>query len=238
LINEASPRQLLRLRKDELVHLYVAAGLSDDPESFTKPELVEAIVASRDDIASLPPSSPPGRGGGNSSDYSSDDGNVAGDEETDDVGTMSHALPGLRRRATVNGMGQLTARALKARSLSLSQLNTYPPELSVAPKPRPDIDPAPRWAYSRVVDIISLNMFTDDETRARPRVVPLRRSVHPILFHHHLPHVFACARPLVGVLYHKLHQRKPGARPSKLSSVKMSKYVQLHRLAKKVNSRT
>ncbi|KIJ69107.1 hypothetical protein HYDPIDRAFT_105676 [Hydnomerulius pinastri MD-312] len=150
LINEASTRQLLRLRKDELVRLYIAAGLSDDTESFTKPELVEAIIAARDDIASLPPSSPPGRGDGNSSDYSSDDGNIAGDEETD-FGTKYRAPPGLRRRATVNGMGQMGSRGFKTRSLSLGEMNThlYPAELSVAPKVKNDVDVAPRRRNTR-----------------------------------------------------------------------------------------
>lgn len=135
LINEASTRQLLRLRKDELIHLYVAAGLSDDMESLTKPELVDAIISARDDVASVPPSSPPGRGDDNSSDFSSDDGNVAGDEETD-VGAKYTAASSLRRRVTVNGMNQITTRALKTRSLSLGQLNAHscPVELSAVPE--------------------------------------------------------------------------------------------------------
>ncbi|KAH7920137.1 hypothetical protein BV22DRAFT_1040182 [Leucogyrophana mollusca] len=146
LINEASSRQLLRLRKDELVRLYIATGLSDDAESFTKPELVDAIVAARDDLASLPPSSPPGRSDGNSSDHSSDDGNVAGDEETD-ISNQHKAFPnGLRRRATVHAMSPLNARNLKTRSLSLGQLNShlYPDELGVLPGARAKNDPPPQ----------------------------------------------------------------------------------------------
>ncbi|KAH7889602.1 hypothetical protein F5I97DRAFT_1845653 [Phlebopus sp. FC_14] len=141
LISEASTRQLLRLRKDKLVQLYVAAGLSEDPESFTKPELVETIVAARDDIASLPPSSPPGGLDCNSSDHSSDDGNVAGDEGTE-FGTKYYASTKLRRRATVNGLSHKDMRSLKTRSLSLGQLNahSYPDELSVAPMARNEAD--------------------------------------------------------------------------------------------------
>lgn len=135
LIKEASTRQLLRLRKDVLIRLYVAAGLSDDTESLTKPELVDAIISARDDLASLPPSSPPGRGDDNSSDFSSDDGNIAGDEETD-ASTKYMAASSLRRRVTVNGMSQMTTRALKTRSLSLGQLNAHscPVEVSMVPE--------------------------------------------------------------------------------------------------------
>ena len=70
-LNEATSRELLRLRKDELVRLYSTAGLSEDPEHLTKPDLVQAIIAARDDVASVPPSSPSGF---TSSDGSSDDG--------------------------------------------------------------------------------------------------------------------------------------------------------------------
>lgn len=123
LISEASPRELLRLRKDDLVQLYIAAGLSDDAECLTKPEIIAAIVAARDDIAELPPSSPPARGDENSSEYSSDDGNIAGDEETD---IPKHpALNGLKRRATINDLGRANGRPNKgSRSLSLSHLNS------------------------------------------------------------------------------------------------------------------
>lgn len=132
LINEASLGQLKRRRKDELIRLYTAAGLSDDVHHLTKLELAEAIIAVRDDIASLPPSSPPGRDL-NSSDYSSDDGNAAGGEETD-IGRY-RAPQGLRRRATVNLVhtNQANSRPLKTRSLSLGQINTdysYPDQLS------------------------------------------------------------------------------------------------------------
>lgn len=152
LISEAPPRQLLRLRKDELVRLYNAAGLVDDPDSFTKPELVEAIVAARDDVASLPPSSPPARPDSISSDYSSDDGNVAGDEETD-IGVKYRAPFGLRRRATVNCMSNVDARALKARSLSMGQCNVLPsPDGPTAiPKVKTDLNGAPRRKNARSV---------------------------------------------------------------------------------------
>jgi len=134
LINEASLGQLKRRRKDELIRLYTAAGLSDDVHNLTKLELSEAIIAAREDIASLPPSSPPGRDL-NSSDCSSDDGNAACDEETD-VGSRYRMPQGLRRRATVNlsHTDQANSRLLKTRSLSLGQINTnysYPDEPNV-----------------------------------------------------------------------------------------------------------
>ncbi|OJA12548.1 hypothetical protein AZE42_08138 [Rhizopogon vesiculosus] len=136
LINEASLGQLKRRRKDELILLYTAAGLSDDVHHLTKLELAEAIIAVRDDVASLPPSSPPGRDL-NSSDYSSDDGNAAGGEETD-IGNKYRVPQGLRRRATVNltHTNQANPHSLKTRSLSLSQINnySYPDELSVGSK--------------------------------------------------------------------------------------------------------
>ncbi|KAF7974846.1 hypothetical protein HWV62_11225 [Athelia sp. TMB] len=143
LINTAGPRQLLRLRKDQLIEVYTSAGLTPPSsfESLTKPEIVEAIVAAReatdddpddsdgpDESIDLPPSSP--RGG---SEYSSDgevgdeqdDGNVAGGEETDAVGSWKRPRGGnnlLRRRATVNDFGSGSGRPLKGRSLSMGQM--------------------------------------------------------------------------------------------------------------------
>ena len=150
LISEASTRQLLRLRKDELVRLYVATGLSDDTESLTKPELVDAIISARDDVASLPPSSSPGRGDDNFSDFSSDDGNIAGDEETD-AGTKYMAASSLRRRVTVNGMNQIATRALKTRSFSLGQLNTQcHVERSVVPEKKIELEIITRLVHSGV----------------------------------------------------------------------------------------
>lgn len=120
LINEAPRRQLLRLRKDDLVRLYAAAGLTEDAELLTKPEIVDCIVDSRDDIASLPPSSPPEPGSSGSSDYSSDGGNVAGGEETD-IGNRFRN--GLARRNTIHDLGQRNRRPLPSdRCYSLPQL--------------------------------------------------------------------------------------------------------------------
>ncbi|KAG1756367.1 uncharacterized protein EDB91DRAFT_1092276 [Suillus paluster] len=144
LINEASLGQLKRRRKDELLQLYTAAGLSDDVHSLTKSELAEAIIAARDDIVSLPPSSP----GRDASDCSSDDGNAAGDEETD-FGAKYRVPPGLRRRATVNLAAN--PRFLKTRSLSLGDINashSYPDELHVAPKANGALAPARRTTRS------------------------------------------------------------------------------------------
>ncbi|KAF8136481.1 hypothetical protein EV363DRAFT_736842 [Boletus edulis] len=175
LINEASVRQLLRLRKDELVRLYIATGLSDDTESLTKPELVDAIIAARDDVASLPPSSPPGRGDGNSSDFSSDDGNVAGDEETD-VGAKYTTAPSLRRRVTVNIVGQANTRALKTRSLSLGQLHPHPcpVELSVAPEKKAEVEIVTRRRNTRLTSSRSSPTVTTSNPLPSPPATRLR----------------------------------------------------------------
>ncbi|KAF8559690.1 kinase-like protein [Imleria badia] len=169
LINEASTRQLLRLRKDELVRLYVAAGLSDDTESLTKPELVDTIISARDDVASLPPSSSPGRGDGNFSDFSSDDGNTAGDEETD-------VAPSLRRRVTVNVISQITTRALKTRSLSLGQLNTHscPVELSAVPEKKLELELTTRRRNTRLTSSRSSPTMTSSNPLPSPPATRLR----------------------------------------------------------------
>ncbi|KAG6817823.1 hypothetical protein H0H87_003231, partial [Tephrocybe sp. NHM501043] len=133
LLNTAQPKQLNRLRKDDLIRLYQLADLSDDPESMTKSDIVSAIIVSREeDFASLPPSSPPGRGDGFSSEgVSSDDeiedGNEAEDEETDAGisinGTRKNRLSsdssGLRRRT----LGEVKkSKTLKGRSVSMGHL--------------------------------------------------------------------------------------------------------------------
>jgi mitogen-activated protein kinase kinase kinase 13 len=83
--------------------------LSDDPECLTKQEIVDAIITARDDLAELPPSSPYGLDGANSSGYSSDDGNIAGGEETD-AGSRRRPNPaGLRRHVTVHDVGHVSA---------------------------------------------------------------------------------------------------------------------------------
>lgn len=161
LLKTASSRQLLRMRKDELIHLYTSAGLSPPSsfESLTKPELVDAIIGSRDeeenDTIELPPSSPRG------SEYSSDgdveaaeaeeeetqevdDGNIAGGEETD-AGT-SHSKSNrrgnngggnpLRRRATVNDLAKSVGVAMgrrpigQSRSLSMGQIGGAAPVMT------------------------------------------------------------------------------------------------------------
>ena len=119
-LNDASIKELLRLRKHALVRLYTCAGLSDDFDVLTKHDLAEAIISARDDIADLPPSSPSGC---TSSDGSSDDGHFGGGEETD----VNHrfrpaATNALRRRVTVhNVVAQPTRRA--GRTISLGQLD-------------------------------------------------------------------------------------------------------------------
>ncbi|KAF5389955.1 hypothetical protein D9757_003564 [Collybiopsis confluens] len=120
LISSAPSRALKRMRKDDLVRLYTLAGLSDDTESFTKSDLVQAIIDARDDLASLPPSSPLGRGGASasgSSDYSSD-------EPKEDPTPMAN----LRRRVTATDVTDVTRessrnRPLKSRSFSMGHLN-------------------------------------------------------------------------------------------------------------------
>ncbi|KAJ3916195.1 hypothetical protein F5877DRAFT_47096 [Lentinula edodes] len=115
LISSASSRVLSRMRKDDLIRLYALAGLTDDVESFTKSEIVQSIIAARDDVASLPPSSPLGRGGG-SSDYSSDDAIVPDEEAT--------PMPNIRRRVTINDVArEAERRPLKSRSLSMGHFN-------------------------------------------------------------------------------------------------------------------
>ncbi|KAF9077141.1 hypothetical protein BDP27DRAFT_598595 [Rhodocollybia butyracea] len=111
LISSAPSRVLSRMRKDDLVRLYGLAGLTDDAETLTKSDIVEAIITARDDIASLPPSSPLGRG---SSDYSSDDAIVPDEQAT--------PMPNLRRRVTLNNE-IASRRPLKSRSLSMGHLN-------------------------------------------------------------------------------------------------------------------
>ncbi|KAF9014072.1 hypothetical protein BDQ17DRAFT_1419000 [Cyathus striatus] len=109
------------LKKPDLVRLYELAGLGDDGEQFKKAKLAEAIISTRDDddVASLPPSSPPR---GAASDYSSDDGNIAGDEETDACPLASTSAHTLRRRATTNDFGIAAGRPLKGRSVSMGNI--------------------------------------------------------------------------------------------------------------------
>jgi mitogen-activated protein kinase kinase kinase 13 len=123
LINEAPPRRLLRLRKDELVRLYSAAGLAEDAELLTKHEIIDCLITARDDIASLPPSSPPDAGGSGSSDYSSDGGNIAGGEETD----FAHRFRnGLTRRNTMLDLGRRARRPPNDRCYTLPTIQTNP----------------------------------------------------------------------------------------------------------------
>ncbi|KAI0306395.1 hypothetical protein B0F90DRAFT_1814300 [Multifurca ochricompacta] len=129
LVNQASSRELLRLRKGRLQDLHQSAGLSDDPETLTKQEIVDAIVSAREDIAELPPSSPYGRDGTNSSEYSSDDGNVAGGEETD-AGSRRRPIPTvIRRHVTVHDIGPTSNRLVappQGRSFSLGHMRFSP----------------------------------------------------------------------------------------------------------------
>ncbi|KAF8633837.1 hypothetical protein AX15_001214 [Amanita polypyramis BW_CC] len=124
LINFADQKQLYRLRKIDLIGLYHLAGLPEDPEALTKPEIVSAIIDARDDYVSVPPSSPVG----NLSDYSSDDGNIAGDEATDAGGldVLDAPARNLRRRATIHELGKSSSVTYKGRSFSMGNLLTQP----------------------------------------------------------------------------------------------------------------
>lgn len=124
LLYSAPHARLNRLKKGDLVRLYNQGGLPEDPELLTKAEIIEVIIDARqDETASLPPSSPPGRTDAASSDYSSDEGNVAGDEDDQDVEPEVSEPPGaLRRRATMLEIAKTPTRPLKGRSMSLGTL--------------------------------------------------------------------------------------------------------------------
>ena len=124
LINFADQKQLSRLRKIDLIRLYNSAGLTDDPETLTKQEIVGAIIDAREDYASIPPSSIAGK----SSDYySSDDGNTAGDEATDAGGMDALDAPALnlRRRATIHELSKSSNTTRKGRSYSMGTFHTH-----------------------------------------------------------------------------------------------------------------
>jgi hypothetical protein len=120
---EAEPHRLIRLRRENLVHLYHTAGLADDVEALTKSALVQAIVDAREDDITLPPSSPPGPSA--ASDCSSDDGNTAEDESP----TRPSPRDILRRRATANqfASGSSPSKWNKSRSVSMGYLPSLEP---------------------------------------------------------------------------------------------------------------
>ncbi|KAF7295431.1 Protein kinase domain-containing protein [Mycena indigotica] len=118
LIHFGSVKELQRLRKDELVRLYVAAGLSDDAEALTKTEIIDALVTAREDDGDLPPSSPRGV----SSDEQDNDPNEDDEVHTPLPAVRSRYTHGLRRRATTNETTAMTSRPSKSRSLSMGNL--------------------------------------------------------------------------------------------------------------------
>ncbi|KAJ7685453.1 hypothetical protein DFH06DRAFT_43508 [Mycena polygramma] len=118
LINAASAKELQRLRKDDLVRLYTAAGLSDEADALTKSEIIDSIVAARDDVADLPPSSPRGA----SSDEQDNDADEEEVTHTPTPAGRSRYTNGLRRRATVNESNGAMSRPGKNRSLSMGHL--------------------------------------------------------------------------------------------------------------------
>ncbi|KAJ7172240.1 hypothetical protein C8R46DRAFT_141603 [Mycena filopes] len=117
LINVATAKELQRLRKDYLIRLYTSAGLSDDADALTKTEIIDSIVAARDDVADLPPSSP--RGG--SSDERENDADEEEVTHTPTPAARSRYANGLRRRATVTETNGIP-RPGKGRSLSMGHL--------------------------------------------------------------------------------------------------------------------
>ena len=125
LIHSATTSELQRLRKNDLVRLYHAAGLSEDAESLTRQDIIGAIISARDDDDALgPPSSPPRDG---LSDCSSDDGgNAAADEDDDDVLPEIRTSPVyLRRRATYQVLDSNVSRKkpkTAARSMSMGNM--------------------------------------------------------------------------------------------------------------------
>src|SRR6266436_6061753 len=125
LINQAPTRELLRLRKGRLQEFQRSAGLFDDPETLMKQEIIGTIISAHDDLTELPPSSP--YGGTNSSDCSSDDGNIAGGEETD-AGSQQRSYPLGSRQHVVQNVAHapnLAAPQL-GRSFSLGHTRTLP----------------------------------------------------------------------------------------------------------------
>jgi len=120
LIHSAPPNRLNRLRKPKLIRLYELAGHEADGDSLTKSQIIEAIVSSRDDATSVPPSSPPGRTDGASSE--SENGHFAGDEETDAGPRKLHGSISLRRRVTLHDVPKSLSRPVKNRSLSMGNL--------------------------------------------------------------------------------------------------------------------
>ena len=109
--------------------MHRSAGLSDDPETLTKQEIIDAIISARDDLTELPPSSP--YAGTNSSECSSDDGNIAGGEETDAGGQRrSHPLGSRRHVAPNVAHAPNLAAPQMGRSLSLGHTRTLPTGVS------------------------------------------------------------------------------------------------------------
>lgn len=177
-MREATDRHLLRLRKDDLIELYNAAGLDDSPEDLTKQGLVDAIIAARDDgddeeeEASLPPSSPRDRDGA-STVYSSDndeededeDGHFAGGEETDMNPLPSPRMAGtaLRRRVTYHNMSRSASRPEpKGRTMSMGLLE--PPSPTPYRKAARQVESPTVFPRTRYVSCLVLRLTHADST--------------------------------------------------------------------------
>lgn len=101
--------------------MYSLAGLPEDAELFTKHEIIDLLMEAREDYASIPPSSPVGRDGSSSGSLS-DDGNIAGGEETDATPIVHMGANGMRRRVTSQDLSKLNGRMTKGRSMSMGNL--------------------------------------------------------------------------------------------------------------------
>jgi len=113
----ATPERLGRLKKSDLMRLYTIAGLADDPELFTKHELIESLILAREDDAFFasfvvdPSLSLVDRSGESSSGSLTNDGNIAGGKETDEATNGYKGLNGtLPRRVTLQDFGTLIDR--------------------------------------------------------------------------------------------------------------------------------
>jgi mitogen-activated protein kinase kinase kinase 13 len=136
--------------------LHRSAGLSDDPETLTKQEIIDSIISARDDLTELPPSSPYGAGT-NSSECSSDDGNIAGGEETD-AGSQRRSHPLGSRRPVAQNVAHapnLAAPQL-GRSFSLGHTRALPAPTGVSCQ-----------IETRSVDLFQSRELTDNKCRRR-----------------------------------------------------------------------
>jgi len=111
------------------MRLYTIAGLADDAELFTKHEIIDSLILAREDDAFFasfvvdPSLSPVDRSDDSSSGFLTNDGNIAGGEETDAAANGYKGLNGtLRRRATLQDFGTGIGHIPKGRCMSVGNL--------------------------------------------------------------------------------------------------------------------